>query len=95
MALGYYVDQGTINQKSGQTALALRSAFDQVAAMSAFLANNPNPGGGEADPLTAKYGYTEDEAYALRVFVEGWDAIRKGQTAQELFTTGRKLTGLE
>lgn len=89
--LGYYVDQNSLNGRAGQTALELRNAFGRVESVSAFLANKPIVSG--VDPLVESFGYTADEAYALRHFFESMNQIRLDNAA--LFNIGRKMTGLE
>lgn len=93
MALGYHVDQNTLNMKAAQTAVALRSAFAQVEAIAAWLANNPVVD--NVDPLVNQYNYTQDEAYVLRLYFETWESLRLSQTSVETFGIGRKITGLE
>jgi hypothetical protein len=89
--LGYYVDKGTIDQKSGQAVLTLRQGFDQVQNVTKFLANHPKVN--NVDPLVSEFGYTADEAYVLRLFFETMDQLRTANAAT--FDIGRKITGLE
>lgn len=90
--LGYYVDQNTLNMKAAQVAVGLRTVFDQVEGVAAWLGNHPVVDG--VDPLVANYQYTQDEAYALRLYFDTFEDIRTGPAA-EAFTVGRKITGLE
>jgi hypothetical protein len=91
--LGYEVSKGVIDAKSASAVLALRSAFEEVENIAAWLSSHPF-NGTDPDPLTLDpYGYTADEAYALRFFFETFDAVRNSNTAA--FDAGRKMTGLE
>jgi hypothetical protein len=77
--------------KAAQTVLMLRQSFENVEAISAWLANHPNGG---TDPLTQDpYGYTADEAYILRLFFETMESVRTENSST--FEIGRKITGLE
>jgi hypothetical protein len=89
--LGYYVDQNTINGKAGQAVITLRQAFDQVENLAKFLAMHPKVN--NVDPLMTEFGYTADEAYALRVFFETMYQLQQSNIAT--FDIGRKLSGLE
>jgi len=92
--LGYPVDPNSLNMKASQIALSLRTVFAQVDSFAGWLANHPVVN--NVDPLTAEpYNFTQDEAYLLRVYFEGWQNFAVSQSGQELFTNGRKLTGLE
>lgn len=90
MSIGYDVNKGTIDQKVGQTVLQVRSAFSMVETFAKWLQNHPK---GDTDPLETIYGYTSDEAYALRFYFESLDTFRLNN--QNVFDTGRKMTGLE
>lgn len=92
--LGYPVDPNSLNMKAYQIALDLRTVFSKVDQVAGWLADHPVVN--NTDPLTAEpYNYTQDEAYLLRVYFEGWEDVRTSQGTTELFTKGRKLTGLE
>lgn len=94
MSLGIEVNKGILDYKSAEAALALRSAFESVESIAKWLSNHPNPGPDSAnDPLVSEFGYTVDEAYALRNFFETFDGVRTANAAT--FDVGRKLTGLE
>lgn len=94
MAIGFDVTKTTLDQRSAQTVLMVRSAFDQVETVAKWLANHPNPGPDNTnDPLVTDFGYTTDEAYAMRNYFETFDSIRTNNAAT--FDTGRKMTGLE
>ena len=91
MGLGLEVTKQVLDMKAAQAVLELRSALDKTEAITAWLANHPVVEG--TDPLIADFGYTTDEAYALRMYFEGVDAIRVNNP--NLISTGRKMTGLE
>jgi len=91
MGLGLTVDKPTLDMKAAQAVLELRSALNKHEAIAAWLANHPVV---EAvDPLIAEFSYNADEAYALRLYFEGVEAIRVGNP--NLIAVGRKMTGLE
>lgn len=90
--LGLEVNKTSLDTKFAQTALKLRSAFDQVETVAKWLANHPVVN--SVDPLTEEpYNYTADEAYVVRVYFETFDAIRADQAVT--FDYARKMTGLE
>lgn len=92
MSLGISVTKGSLDNKVAQAALLVRSAFEQVETIKAWLALQPNDG--TTDALTQEpFNYTIDEAYALRSYFEQLDSFRTSN--QSLFDTGRKMTGLE
>lgn len=91
MGLGLEVSKPILDMKAAQAVLELRSALDKTEAIASWLANHPVVDG--VDPLIAEYGYTADEAYILRFYFEGVDAIRVNNP--NLISTGRKMTGLE
>lgn len=93
MTLGFDVNKGTLDMKAAQAVLSLRSAFEQVETVTKWLANHPNDGT-NPDPLTEDpFGYSADEAYALRSFFETFDGVRTAN--QAAFDIGRTMTGLE
>jgi hypothetical protein len=72
--------------------MAMRSALEKVEAVQAWLANHPVVD--NVDPLTAEpFGYTEDEAYAMRLYFGTVDSIRTSNA--NITDIGRKMTGLE
>jgi hypothetical protein len=92
MGLGLEVNKGILDVKAAQAVLELRSALDKHEAIAAWLANHPVVEG--VDPLTsAEFGYNADEAYAIRLYFEGVDALRVNNP--NLIAVGRKMTGLE
>lgn len=92
MALGYDVNKGTLDMKAAQAVLSLRSAFDQIENIAKFLANHPIVN--TVDPLAGEpFGYTTDEAYALRLYFDNFDMVRTANATT--FDVGRKMTGLE
>jgi hypothetical protein len=92
MTLGFDVNKQMLDAKAAQAVLAMRSALEKVEALQAWLANHPTVDG--VDPLTAEpFGYSEDEAYALRLYFGTVDGIRTSNTAMS--DVGRKMTGLE
>lgn len=91
MGLGLEVTKAVLDMSSAQAVLELRKALDKHEAIAAWLANHPVING--TDPLIADFGYNADEAYVLRLYFEGVDAIRAANP--NLISTGRKMTGLE
>lgn len=92
MSLGIEVNKQMLDSKIAQAVLAVRSALEKVETVQAWLANQPVVDG--ADPLTEMpYNYTEDEAYAIRLYFGSVDSIRTGN--QNIADIGRKMTGLE
>jgi hypothetical protein len=92
MALGLEVTKPVLDNKVAQAVLGLREAFESVETIAAWLANHPVLEG--ADPLTTEpYGYSADEAYALRFFFETFNAVKSANT--NAFNAGRKMTGLD
>lgn len=88
--LGYEVNKGILDTKSAQAVLALRDAFDRIETMAKWLTNHPNGG---TDPLIESFGYTADEAYAMRIYFETFETVRVNNAAT--FDIGRKMSGLE
>ena len=82
-----------MNAKASQAVLELRSAFQKVEAVASYLAYHPQPAN-EPDPLIALFGYTEAEAYALRVVFEALDASRTSLN-NTINNVARQITGLE
>lgn len=91
MGLGLEVTKQVLDMKAAQAVLELRSSLDKAEAIAEWLANHPVVEG--TDPLIAEFGYTADEAYALRIFFESVDSIRNNNGT--LLNIGRKMTGLE
>ncbi|QPX71458.1 hypothetical protein SscP1EGY_63 [Streptomyces phage SscP1EGY] len=92
MGLGLEVSKPVLDTKAAQTVLGLREAFDDVETIAVWLANHPVIEG--TDPLTVEpFGYTTDEAYALRFFFETFNSVKNANAAA--FDAGRKMTGLE
>lgn len=91
MSLGYEVTKPVLDQKVAQAALVLRDAFERIETITKWLANHPKDGANE--PLVITYEYTADEAYAMRLFFETFDAVRVANSST--FDVGRKMTGLE
>ena len=101
---GLEVTRELLDAKSAEAILAIRSAFNKIDGVYAFLASIPVVNG--VDPFTrwtittktlnpatapGKFGYTDDEAYLLRfMFSE-----LHGYHNPSLLETSRKLTGLE
>jgi hypothetical protein len=92
MTLGFDVTKQMLDTKAAQAVLAMRSALEKVEALQAWLANHPVVD--NVDPLTAEpFGYSADEAYALRLYFGTVDSIRTTNTS--ISDVGRKMTGLE
>lgn len=92
MALGYDVSKYILDTRAGQAVIQLREAFENVEAVVAYLGNHPRPAD-QPDPLIALHGYTEAEAYTLRVVFE--DLGAKKTALQPTFDIARQITGLE
>lgn len=88
--VGTSVNKDTIDVRSAEAVLELRSAFRKVENVAKWLANQIDTA--EGDPLLA-LGYNADEAYLLRTTFEQLEAMRTSNTA--LWDQARKLTGLE
>lgn len=92
MTLGIEVTKQMLDGKVAQAVIAVRSALEKAEAIQAWLANHPVVD--NVDPLTQDpYGYTEDEAYAMRLYFGTVDTIRTGNA--NISDIGRKMTGLE
>lgn len=88
---GYEVRRDQLDQACAEAVLQTREALRKVETVYEFLANNPAVDG--VDPLTdpeGHFGYTEDEAYLVRLVIEGLHNL----PAENILHTGRKLTGL-
>lgn len=93
MSLGFDVTKQALDAKVAQTALQLRSAFEKIETITKWLANHPN-NGTDPDPLTLEpFNYSDDEAYAMRLYFTTFDGVRTTQAST--FDVGRKMTGLE
>lgn len=88
---GIKVDRQVIDIRIGEAALAVRDTFDRVESIQLWLADHPGSGAG--DPLVSQFGYTEDEAYLIRLVFGQLNTIRTQN--QETLTLTHKLTGLE
>lgn len=83
---GLQVTRSVLDTKSAEAVLAVREAFDKVAAIAAYLSNVQD------ETLTGiPLGYDADEVYLLRTTFEQLDALQ----VQPILDTARKLTGLE
>lgn len=92
MGLGLEVTKQSLDMSAAQAVLDLRRALDKHESIAAWLANHPVIDG--TDPLTTDpFGYTADEAYAIRMYFEGVENIRVDNP--NLISVGRKMTGLE
>jgi hypothetical protein len=92
MTLGFDVTKQMLDTKVAQSVLAVRSALEKVEGIQAWLANHPVVD--NVDPLMVEpFGYTADEAYAMRFYFGTVDGIRTSNT--NISDVGRKMTGLE
>jgi hypothetical protein len=92
VSLGFNVTKDMLDNKAAQAVMAMRSALEKIQAIQAWLANQPDVDG--VDPLTsAPFGYSADEAYALRLYFGTVDGMRTANAATS--ELGRKMTGLE
>ena len=89
---GIEVTRQTIDMKIGQSLMTLRSGLDQCDSVAIWLSNTPAPTP-EEDPLVVTFGYTEDEAYLIRLVFQEISTLRTA--AAVLNSNARKLTGLE
>lgn len=90
---GIAVSRGMLDNKSAQTILDLRAAFEEVTAVNAWL-NTQNSAAAGGDPLTISTGdfqYSADEAYLLRNTFQQLAALG----VQPILDTARALTGLQ
>lgn len=91
MSAGYEVTKSDLDVKVAEAVLALRTAFDKVETVQAWLVNKPEVNG--VDPLTeAPFSYTVDEVYLIRLVFGDFDYMRLN--AATALANGRKLTGL-
>lgn len=102
---GRAVTREGLDWASADAVIAVRDAFRKVRTVKAFLDQVPSnaPGGDPLtkdvtpsdpmDPTTAsgKFGYTDDEAYLIRVVFDQLTALE----VQPILDTARKLTGLD
>lgn len=88
---GIIVNRNVLDQKLGEVAGDIRSAFDKVEAIQLWLADHS--GSGASDPLVTEFSYTEDEAYLIRLLFGDLNNLRTSN-ANTLALT-HKLTGLD
>jgi hypothetical protein len=91
MGLGLEVSKQSLDMTAAQAVLDLRRALDKHESIASWLSNQPVVDG--VDPLIEQFGYSVDEAYALRMYFEGVENIRVNNPS--LISVGRKMTGLE
>lgn len=92
MALGMPVTRDDLNYKAATSIVKLRKAFGEIESVARFLAYHPNSGAPADDPLIAMFGYTEGEAYTLRIVMEQFDAKRVDLANN--FDISRQITNL-
>lgn len=89
---GFYdVNRSQLDQAAGEAVIAVRSSFERVGILAAWLTDNPAPTA-QTDPLVVEHGYTEDEAYLMRRVFQELDVASEGIEAT--MEIARKLTGL-
>lgn len=89
--VGYEVTKGILDIRSAEAVVELRTAFEKVEIIANWLAHHPNSG---TDPLTLDpFGYTDDEAYALRLFFETFNSVKVANASA--FDAGSQISGLE
>lgn len=93
MALGYYIDQMSINGRTVNALITLRNAYDVIESFASFIRLHDPEEGSSVDPLVEKFGYTVEEATILRDVFLGLDQARVDN--EEIFAKARKITGLE
>ena len=93
MAVGREVNVYMMNDKAFAAITELRSAFQKVEAINAFLGYHPRPSG-QPDPLDEMFNYTPADSYALRVIFEQLE-VKRAEMDTLLNDTARQLTGLE
>lgn len=92
MDTGFFaVNRTQLDQTAGEAVLAVRGAFDRAGVLAAWLTDHPAPSPAE-DPLVVQHGYTEDEAYLLRLVFE--QLATAGAGLVSTMEIARKLTGL-
>jgi hypothetical protein len=92
MSVGNTVNKSILDIKAGQAVVALRFAFDLCETVDKFLVNTPM-NSDNTDPLVTVFGYTADEAYALRLVFQTIEGVRTAN--QTTWDTARKISGLE
>jgi len=88
---GMAVTRDSIDFKTAQAILDLRSAFEKVRHIQQFLVNSPVVN--TVDPLVGTYNYSVDDAYAIRLIFQTFNQVRTDQDS--MFVIASKLTGLE
>lgn len=92
MTVGLEVTKAVLDMKIADAVMSVRSALDKVETIASWLVNHPTVD--SVDPLTLEpFGYTADEAYAVRLYFESVEGIRTSNP--NLSAVGRKMTGLE
>lgn len=90
---GIEVTRQMLDQKMAASLVKLREAYEQVGIVAQWFENHPAPG---ADPLVdvnGPYGYTTDEAYAMRLVFQNLETSRTDLAPT--FDIATQLTGLE
>lgn len=91
---GMQVDRFMLDSKAADAVLDLRRAFDKVEHIAKWLTNNPaKPAADGGDPLISEFGYSEDDAYVVRVVFQNFDTVRVDNANN--FDIASKLTGLD
>jgi hypothetical protein len=68
--VGLPADQPSINQRAGSVALMIRTAFEQIETLQAFLA-------GQQDSALVALGYTAGEVAILKSAISDLDLLRR------------------
>lgn len=102
---GANVTRNDLDYAISQAVIDIRQAFRKVDSIATFLNNHPAndnpdldllkaplPNAGTPDATGTGFGYTDDEAYLIRIVFEQLSALRTN--ALPTLDLGRKLTGL-
>jgi hypothetical protein len=95
MSVGYPTDKGTVDQRVASIAWQLRSTFDQIAIIKAWL-------DARTDPELSAIGYSAADITLVRAAYTDLDNLRKVATGQatqpatsDFFFNAKKLLGLQ
>lgn len=93
---GIEVNRQMLDFKLAEAMLAIRHAFEKVEILQQWMTNHPAPGPDLLSTPIAEggqFGYTVDEAYAIRLVCQNFNAMRLNNASD--FAVATQLTGLE